>query len=65
MKLTTLKTHWTPEDAHAILGLLDELSDVLWNTYGDEIQEHYQIQHKTARIVSSEVSNNDEDLIPF
>lgn len=42
MKLSYLKTHWTPEDAHAILSLLDELRDVLWHTYGDDITEHYQ-----------------------
>ena len=42
MKLSYLKTHWTPEEAHTILSFLDELRDTLWQTYGSEIIEHYQ-----------------------
>ena len=42
MNLSYLKTHWTPEEAHILLGLLDQLRDVLWATYGSAIIEHYQ-----------------------
>lgn len=69
-RLTYLKTHWTPEDAHCILSLLDELRDTLWNTYGNDIIEHHQKQHCNQ----STVNDNDpvdlfdiemDDLIPF
>ncbi|PIE43026.1 MAG: hypothetical protein CSA50_07475 [Gammaproteobacteria bacterium] len=34
MKQTDLKTHWTPEEAHFILGFLDELRNHIWKSYG-------------------------------
>ncbi len=37
MKLTQLKTHWTADDAYAVISFLDELRDVLWAAYGDDI----------------------------
>ena len=37
MKLTQLKTYWDADDAFAVILLLDELRDVLWTAYGDEI----------------------------
>lgn len=43
--ISYLKTHWTPEDAHAILSLLDELRDALWAAYGEEIIAYHQRQH--------------------
>lgn len=69
-KLTYLKTHWTPEDAHSILSLLDELRDVLWNTYGNDIIECHQKQHLNESAVndSKQVDPFDtgmDDLIPF
>ena len=44
MKLSQLKTHYSPEQAHCILSLLDQLRDTLWNTCGPGIVEHYQQQ---------------------
>ena len=46
MKFTQLKTHWTAEDAHAVLSLLDELRDALWETYGADIIEQQQREHQ-------------------
>lgn len=37
MKITRLTTYWTADEADAILSLLDELRDRLWDTYGDQI----------------------------
>ena len=51
---TSLKTHWTPEDAHAVLSLLDELRDALWSTYGHQIIRHYQQQQTDIGRVSEE-----------
>lgn len=55
MKFSQLKTHWTPDDAHAILSLLDELRDALWNTYGAEIIElQHKQQHKLMKNTDSD-----------
>lgn len=59
-RLTYLKTHWTPEDAHSILSLLDELRDVLWSTYGNDIIEHRQKQHPNQNEI-----NDNEQTDPF
>jgi hypothetical protein len=40
MKLSQLITYWGPEDAFTIITFLDELRDVLWAVYGEEIVEH-------------------------
>lgn len=74
MRLSYLKTHWTPEDAHAILSLLDELRDVLWHTYGNDIIDHYQQQyaekhHKTNPECGEHqlalFAPEQDDIIPF
>ena len=74
MRLSYLTTHWTPEDAHAILSLLDELRDVLWRTYGNEIIDHYQ-QENAKKCSSDNLTCNEhqmelftletDDIIPF
>lgn len=48
MRLSYLKTHWTPEDAHAMLNLLDELREGLRHTYGNEIIGHVQQRYADA-----------------
>lgn len=37
MKITQLITHWQPDEALATIQFLDELRDLLWRTYGEEI----------------------------
>jgi hypothetical protein len=37
MKITRLTTYWTADEADAVLSLLDDLRDRLWDTYGDQI----------------------------
>lgn len=69
-RFTHIKTHWSPEDAHSILSLLDELRDVLWQSYGNDIIEYNQQQHtnETADNSNDQIDLLDEemdDLIPF
>lgn len=42
MRLTQLTTYWDADDAHLVITFLDELRDVLWATYGEEIIEMRQ-----------------------
>ena len=66
MKLSYLKTHWTPEEAHTILTFLDDVRDVLWRTYGDEIVEHYQQQYSPVQQQNEKAFTDwEDDNIPF
>jgi len=49
MKLSQLTTHWSADDAHLVLSFLDELSEVLWATYGPGIIEQQQREHQTLQ----------------
>jgi len=69
MRFTHLKTHWTHEDAHAILSLLDELRDALWSTYGQDIIENQRQEFQHNGTLNEDEyqknSSDDDDLIPF
>ena len=39
MKVTRVKTHWSPKQASIAIELLDTLRDALWEDYGDQISE--------------------------
>lgn len=62
MRLSYLKTHWTPEEAHAILTFLDDLRDTLRHTYGSDIIEYYQQQQTQEQQASLTF---EDDTIPF
>ncbi len=42
MKFTQLRTHWTADDAYCVIAFMDELGDVLWAGYGNQIIEMQQ-----------------------
>lgn len=37
MKISQLRMYWNAGEAHMVIGFLDELRDVLWTAYGEEI----------------------------
>ena len=39
MRITRLTTYWTADQADTVVAFLDELRDMLWETYGDQIIE--------------------------
>lgn len=39
MKITPLKTYWTADQADTVIMFLDELRDLLWETYSEQIIE--------------------------
>lgn len=61
MKLLQLSTHWTAEEAHALLQQLDELRDAIWHQYHKEIIEYC----KQCEHTGNNVSDWEDDLIPF
>lgn len=46
MKLTQLRTYWNAGDASIVLEFLDELKELLWETYGDEIIEMHRAENE-------------------
>lgn len=38
MRINTIVTHFRPEDAYTLIEFLDQLRDVLMQTYGDEMR---------------------------
>jgi hypothetical protein len=64
MRLSILKTHWTPEEAQTVLTFLDELRDTLWQNYGNDIVEHARQEYVTSREEEHEGDKQD-DVIYF
>jgi len=68
MKLSQLTTHWSADDAHLVLSFLDELSEVLWATYGPGIIEQQQREHQTPQTDQKQHPNagpSDERQLPL
>ena len=57
IKHRLLKAHYTPEEACHLLALLDELREVIWHHYRNDIIEHHHQQNTEADI--------EDDIIPF
>ena len=49
MNITPLTTYWNADDAHLVITFLDELREVLWTTYGEEISEMRQAASENNR----------------
>ena len=62
MKLTHISTHWTPEEAHNMLMLLDKLRDSIWHNYREEIIEYCRQQQVQESKLSTAFDN---DIMPF
>ena len=59
MKIIRLTTYWTADQADTVVAFLDELRDMLWETYGDQI-----IEMRRSAIVRTE-SSTDQPGTPF
>ena len=46
MKILKMTTHWTTEEANCIDQFLDEFRCAIWESYGNDIEELYQVQHE-------------------
>ena len=49
MKLSQIKTHWTADEAYLVISFLDELRDLVWESYADEIIAAEQARVDEAR----------------
>jgi hypothetical protein len=59
MKIMKLPTYWEPDDAQLIISFLDDLRDLLVDTYGDEIIEMHR------RMSQNNTSDDGQTELPF
>jgi uncharacterized protein YktA (UPF0223 family) len=63
--MTQLTTHWEADEALSMIQFLDEIKDLLWCTYGEEIirQEYANLKHHKRD--EEQLSLDFDDQIPF
>lgn len=49
MKLSQIRTHWTADEAYLVISFLDELRDLVWESYGEEIIAAEQARVEASR----------------
>ena len=59
MKIIKLTTYWDAADAQLVISFIDELRDLLVDTYGDEIVEMHR------RLVQDNTLDEDQTELPF
>ena len=59
MKHTDLKTHWTPEQAEPVLHFLEELKDLIWQSYEHEILDQLHPEHMPSHDEQGELPFDD------
>lgn len=57
MTITQLRTHWDAGDAYLVIEFLDELGDLLWTAYGEEIIAMHQSEVERA-VAEDNMRNN-------
>ncbi len=55
--------HWSPEQALAVVALLDDLREVIWGRYQLQLYELLREQHCTR--IESDFDSTDENDPPF
>ena len=58
-----IPAEWTPEQALAVLELLNDLRDALWALHGDRIQEHLQQQQASADSITPRGEPDGDDPV--
>ena len=65
MKLTQLPTHYNADEAHTVIEFLDQLREILWAAYGEEIIEMLQAATENNPDDSEKVNPQLDDEINF
>lgn len=68
MKTHRFRSYWHPLEAENVCNFLDDLKQIIWQEYGDEIEQiHHELQLREEEI-SKQQEDDDEgfdDDIPF
>ena len=65
MKTALLHMHYTAEEAHQLLQLLDELRDSIWNNYHEQIIAYCRQSEAEENTNVDDIFEDDNDSIPF
>ena len=65
MRLTQLATHWEPDEALAMIHLLEQLKELLWSAYGEEIVRQEYADQKQRNFHEEQLALDFDDPIPF
>jgi hypothetical protein len=65
MRLTQLPIHWEPNEALAMIQLLDQLKELLWSAYSEEIIRQEYTEQKHRKLDEEQLMLEFEDPIPF
>ena len=65
VKITRVTTHWTADEADTVVAFLDELRDMLWESYGDQITEMRRAALVTAETDADQTAPMFDDTIDF
>ena len=65
MRLTQLVTHWEPDEALAMIQLLDQLKELLWSAYGEEIVRQVYTEQQHRKLDEEQLALEFEDPIRF
>jgi hypothetical protein len=65
IRLTQLATHWEPDEALAMIQLLDQLKERLWSVYGEEIIRQEYASQKHRKLDEEQLALDFDDPIPF
>jgi len=65
MRLTQLPMHWEPDEALTMIQLLDQLKELLWSAYGEEIIRQEYTEQKHRKLDAEQLILEFEDSIPF
>lgn len=65
MRLTQLPTHWEPDEALAMIQFLDQLKELLWSAYGEEIVRQEYTEQKHRKLDEEQLALEFEDPIQF
>jgi hypothetical protein len=58
-------THWEADEALSVIEFLDELKELLWLTYGEEIIRQEYVDPKHHQHTEEQLSLDFDDPIPF
>ena len=65
MKTMRLRTYWSAGEAHTVFEFLDELKELIWEVYGEEITKMMRDAYYEQQANRSQQRLPFEDVEPF
>jgi hypothetical protein len=65
MRLTQLATHCEPDEALTMIQFLDQLKELLWTAYGEEIIRQAYAEQNHRNFHEEQLALDFDDPVPF